>query len=75
MHRDWNVIPENLMQLTPREILNIEDKQSGCIGARLFKNQTAHAAYNALLLWFYSYGICHEIRSDGAGAFRDSFTK
>ena len=50
-----------------QDVLVIKDKQSGYVRARLCKKKAAQAAYDALLLWFYSYGICQEIRSDGAG--------
>ena len=84
MHRVWNMIPDDVKQPTPGEILKIdffnynqqdmlviEDKQLGYLEVRRCKIQTEQA----LLPWFYSYRICHDIRADGAGSFRDSFTK
>ena len=64
MHKTGNVVP----QLAPGEVMNIDffkynqqdilvikNKQTGYIGARLYPNQMAQAAYDSLLPWFYSY--------------------
>ena len=82
------VIPENLTMLAPGEqisidfatynsqnMLMVKDRVSGMIWAKATKNQTAHAAFEAVMEWAHRMGIPHEVRSDGAGSFRTSFTQ
>ena len=81
------VVPEGLNMLAPSEqvsvdfcsylkqdIMMLKDRVSGLIWARATRNQTAQEAFNALMEWSYRMGMPHEVRSDGAGSFRASFT-
>ena len=81
------VIPEGLTMLAPGEQISVDfgtyqkqdmfmvkDRVSGLIWAKATKNQTAQAAFDAIMEWAYRMGIPHEVRSDGAGSFRTSFT-
>ena len=57
-----------------QDILMLKDRVSGLIWARATRNQTAQEAFNAIMEWSYRMGMPHEVRSDGAGTFRTSFT-
>ena len=84
----FQVIPEGLTMLSPGEqisvdfgtyhkqdMLMVKDRVSGLIWAKATKNQTAQAGFDAIMEWAYRMGIPHEVRSDGAGSFRTSFTE
>ena len=83
----YNVIPPDLLQMSPAEeisvdfmsygtqsILVIKDRQTGYIAAKLCKDKTTRSALEALKMWFYSYGFSNTVRSDGGPCFKDTFT-
>ena len=57
-----------------QDILMIKDRVSGMIWGKVTRNQTSQEAFSAVMEWSYRVGLPHEVRSDGAGSFRSSFS-
>jgi hypothetical protein len=82
-----SVIPESMQFLAPGEqisvdfcvfartnILLIKDRASGMFWARKTKDQTSDSTIKAIIQWSHQNGLPHEVRSDGAGTFRNRFS-
>ena len=57
-----------------QDILMMKDRVSGMIWGRITRNKTSKEAFAAVMEWSYRVGLPYEVRSDGAGSFRSSFS-
>ena len=63
----------DFMSYGTQSVLVIKDRQTGYIAAKLCKDKSTKFAVEALRIWFYTYGFCSILRSDGGPCFKDTF--
>ena len=65
----------DFMQYGSQDILVIKDKHSGYISAKLTKDKSTQRAISAIKAWFYDYGFCNQVWTDGGPTFTSSFSE
>ena len=86
MHKRAVVIPADLTMMAPAEELSMDyatfenrkymimkDKASGFIDVKATKDQTTAEAQRCVHEWAFTFGLPHEIKTDGGPAFREGF--
>ena len=58
-----------------KNILDLKDKATGWLSAKITKDQTTESVAKVLIDHFNLFGRVHKVVTDGGPPFRDSFTE
>ena len=86
IHKKAFVIPTDLTMLAPgeelscdyatfanRKYLIIKDKATGFLDVKHTKDQSTAEAQRCIHEWSFTYGLPHQVKTDGGPAFREGF--